>query len=100
MAHKETITREEMSVRLQKSNVRRIEYSQKSAKYMNKQVRNECIVNDFNALVLVKRVFPNLMDIYNLLGKVYNLNGVSIYGIIKTETERARLTSRARLASL
>ena len=97
MTHKDTITREEMNVRLQK---RKIEYSQKSALYMSKQVRNECIVNDFNALVVVKRVFPNLTDIYNLLGKVYNLNGISIYGIIKAETERARLTSRARLASL
>ena len=73
----------------------RIEYSEKTAKFMSKEQRNRSIVADFNQLVVVKRVFPNLMDVYDLLGKVYGLHRTTIVNIIRGEAELRRIMSRA-----
>lgn len=74
----------------------KIEYNEKTAKFMSKQERNRCILSDFNVMVTLKRVFPNLTDIYNQLGKVYNLSAISIAGIVRTETEYQRVMNMAR----
>lgn len=74
----------------------KIEYSEKTAKFMSKQERNRCILEDFNVMVTLKRIFPNLMDVYNQLGKVYNLSAISIAGIIRTETEYRRVMKIAQ----
>lgn len=94
MTHKATITSEEMKARLQRRDTRRLEYNRKSASYMSKQTRNECIVKDFNALIVVKRVFPKLMDVYNLLGEVYGLNATTVFGIVKRDAELTQLAAR------
>lgn len=73
----------------------RIEYSEKTAKFMSKETRNRSIVADFNQLVVVKRVFPNLMDVYDLLAKVYGLHRTTIVNIIRGEAELRRVMSRA-----